>query len=230
PLVVVLHGLNGRPMQMLRYFFGGDRKDKDAEWEDRHWDVEGDEEELPPLDAFVVSPEGHGNAMYRELGEDDVLRVMEWAERNYPIDRDRVSITGPSMGGIGTAAIAFRHPDLFSSAAPLCGYHSYFVRRDVLGRPMRPWERVLAEERSNVEWAANGEHLPLWIVHGTQDLPVANSGVLIERYEQLHYDITHDHPNLGHNVWQPTYEELKGAKWLVGHTRVAHPRHVRFRT
>ena len=71
---------------------------------------------------------------------------------------------------------------------------------------MRPWERVLAEERSNAEWAANGEHLPLWIVHGTQDLPEANSGVLIDRYEQLHYDVTHDHPNLGHNVWQPTYE------------------------
>jgi predicted esterase len=168
--------------------------------------------------------------MYRELGEDDVMRVLDLVRRIYPIDPDRVSITGPSMGGIGTAAIAFRHPDVFSAAAPLCGYHSYFVRRDVLGRPMRPWERVLAEERSNVEWAVNGEHLPLWIVHGTQDLPEANSGVLIERYEQLHYDVKHDHPNLGHNVWQTTYEEMKGGKWLVSHARVAHPRHVRFRT
>ena len=68
-----------------------------------------------------------------------------------PIDRDRVTITGPSMGGIGAASVPLRHPDRFAAAAPLCGYHSYFVRRDVSGRPIRPWEHVVAEERSNVE-------------------------------------------------------------------------------
>jgi predicted esterase len=241
PLVVALHGMNGRAMAMLRWFFGGDAKGKEQDWEDRHWNTDGastvgsarstlDTEELPALDAFVVAPGGHGNAMYRDLGEDDVMRVLDWATRTYPIDLDRVTITGPSMGGIGTAAIAFRHPDRFAAAAPLCGYHSYFVRRDVQGRAMRPWERLLAEERSNVEWAANGENLPLWIVHGTKDLPEANSGVLIDRYEQLGYSVKHDHPDLGHNVWQTTYEGLKGATWLIGHKRVAHPRHLRFRT
>jgi len=239
PLVVALHGMNGRAMAMLRWFFGGDAKGKEQDWEDRHWTLDpahgaalvaGDDESLPSLDAFVIAPDGHGNAMYRDLGEDDVMRVLDWATRNYPIDLDRITITGPSMGGIGTAAIAFRHPDRFAAAAPLCGYHSYFVRRDVMGRPMRPWERVLAEERSNVEWAENGENLPLWIVHGTKDLPEANSGVLIDRYEQLGYSVKHDHPELGHNVWQTTYAGLKGAKWLVPHRLVAHPKHVLFRT
>jgi poly(3-hydroxybutyrate) depolymerase len=241
PLVVALHGMNGKAMAMLRWFFGGDVKGKEQDWEDRHWNVApaalaaggnatSDDEALPPLDAFVVAPSGHGNAMYRDLGEDDVMRVLDWATRSYPIDLDRVTITGPSMGGIGTAAIAFRHPDRFAAAAPLCGYHSYFVRRDVMGRAMRPWERVLAEERSNVEWAENGENLPLWIVHGTKDLPEANSGVLIDRYEQLGYSLKQDHPELGHNVWQTTYAGLQGAKWLLRHKRVAHPRHVLFRT
>ncbi len=258
PLIVALHGLNGRPMAMLRWFFGGDARGKDQDWEDRHWTVQPDPsrkdnrppadeaigpppplagpplvdpmDPLPSLDAFVVTPGGHGNAMYRELGEDDVLRVVEWARRAYPIDRDRITITGPSMGGIGTAAIAFRHPDLFAAAAPLCGYHSYFIRRDVMWHPIRPWEKLLAEERSNVDWADNGENLPLWIVHGTQDLPEANSGVLIDRYDELGYSVKHDHPNLGHNVWQLAYGPMKGAKWLLSNTRVAHPKHVRFRT
>ena len=53
------------------------------------------------------------------------------------------------------------------------------------GRPQRPWERFLAEERSNVMWAENGQHLPLFIVHGTEDKPEENSGVLIDRYEEL---------------------------------------------
>ncbi len=134
------------------------------------------------------------------------------------------------MGGIGAASIPLHHPGIFAAAEPLCGYHSYFVRRDIAGHPLRPWERILAEERSNAFWAVNGEHLPLYVVHGTLDLPEENSGVLIKRYEELGYDIVHEHPTLGHNVWQTTYEDLKGARWLLRRTRDPHPSHVRFRT
>lgn len=225
PLVVALHGLNGHPMAMLRWFFGADDPKKDQDWEDRHVGL------LPPLDAIVVTPNGHGNTMYRHLGQDDVMRAIEEVAALYPIDRSRITITGPSMGGIGAAALALRHPDTFAAAAPLCGYHSYFVRRDFIGRPLRPWEKSLAEERSNVFWAWNGKNLPLYVVHGTQDLPESNSGVLVERYESLKYNVIHEHPPLGHNVWQTTYEELKGAKWLLAQRPTnLHPTQIRFRT
>ncbi|MCL2450818.1 MAG: hypothetical protein FWD17_17890, partial [Polyangiaceae bacterium] len=115
-----------------------------------------------------------------------------------------------------------------AAAEPLCGYHSFFVRSD--GGGMRPWEHFLAETRSNVMWAENGQYIPLYIVHGTKDLPEENSGVLIDRYEELHFDVTHEHPELGHNVWQTTYEDLKGAHWLLDHRRPLHPRAVRFKT
>jgi len=225
PLVVALHGLNGKPMAMIRWAFGLDEKGKDQDWEDRHVPP------LPPLDAFVVAPHGHGNTMYRHLGQDDVVRAMDEVIATYPIDATRVTITGPSMGGIGAAALAFRYPDRFAAAEPLCGYHSYFVRRDIVGRPLRPWERFLAEERSNALWAWNGEKIPLYVVHGTQDLPESNSGVLIDRYGALKYSVIHEHPNLGHNVWQTTYEDLKGLRWLLGQRPLdLHPSHVRFRT
>ena len=116
------------------------------------------------------------------------------------------------MGGIGTAACALHHPARFAAAEPLCGYHSYFVRSDIGGRSLRPWEKFIAEQRSNVFWAENGMYLPLYVVHGTKDLPEENSGVLIDRYTELNYDVTHEHPELGHNVWQTTYEDLKGAQ------------------
>lgn len=224
PLVVALHGYDGRPMAMLRWFFGGDEPNKEQPWEERH--LQG----LPELDAFVVAPSGHGNTMYRDLGEDDVMRVIEEVTRLYPIDPARVTVTGPSMGGIGAAAVALHHPDVFAAAAPLCGYHSYFVRRDVKDRPIRPWERFLMEERSNALWADNGRTIPMWIVHGTRDLPEENSKVLIDRYEKLGFSIKHDHPDLGHNVWQWTYEGLKGARWLLGHARGKPPPTVRFRS
>jgi poly(3-hydroxybutyrate) depolymerase len=225
PLIVALHGLNGKPMAMLRYVFGGDDPKREHDWEDRHWS-----NALPPLEAFVITPNGHGNTMYRLLGLDDPMRVLDEITALYPIDATKVTVTGPSMGGIGSAALALRHPDRFAAAAPLCGYHSYFVRRDTAGKPWRPWERAIAEERSNALWAYNGKELPLLVVHGTMDLPEANSGVLIERYEALKYPIVHEHPQLGHNVWQTTYENLKGANWLTAKSRNLHPTHIRFRT
>jgi predicted esterase len=224
PLVVGLHGLNGTSMGVLRWMFGGDDTKRDQPWEDRHVG------QLPPFDGFVMTPFAHGNSLYRELGEVDVMHALTWAIDRFPIDRSRITITGPSMGGIGAAAIPLHHPHVFAGAAPLCGYHSAFVRSDIRGRSLRPWETYLAEERSNVFWAENGAHLPLWIVHGTQDLPEENSGVLIDRYEKLQYPIKHDHPEAGHNVWQQTYEDLRGLTWLSARRLDALPRHVRFKT
>jgi len=224
PLVVVLHGLNGLPMQMLRIFFGQDDPAHLAPWEDRHIGA------FAPLDAFVVAPSGFGNLSYREAGEEDVMALRDWAVAHLPIDQDRVYITGLSMGGTGTAHVALRHPDSFAAAAPLCGYHSYAFRSDISGRVLRPWEKVLSEYWSTVSWAENGLHLPLYVVHGKKDLPVKNSGVLIDRYHALGYPITDEHPDLGHNVWQSTYEGFKAFRWLDRHRRTAAPRRVELKT
>jgi hypothetical protein len=223
PLIVALHGMNGRPLEMIMWLFGHDDPQRDGNWEDRH-----PRRELEKLDAIVVAPDGHFNTMYRDMGEDDVMRVADWATATYPIDPGRVSITGPSMGGIGTAACALHYPDRFAAAEPLCGYHSYFIRGDMKG--MRPWEKFIAEERSNVLWAENGQYVPMYVVHGTKDLPEENSGVLIDRYNELHYSMKDEHPELGHNVWQTTYEDLKGAEWLLTNHRPLHPRSLRFKT
>lgn len=224
PLILVLHGLHGRPMTMLRYLFGGDDSSKTALQKDRSWD-----KSLPALDAYAIAPSGHADSTYRWLAEDESLRLVDWAKSVFPIDADKVTMTGASMGGIGAAAIPLHHPGVFAAAAPLCGYHSYFLRSDVTRFSKLPYERFQAEERSNVLWAENGHDLPMFIAHGTMDLPEANSGVLIDRYEELKYRIVHEHPNVGHNVWQPTYANLKGANWLTARTR-SHPSRLRFRS
>lgn len=225
PLIVALHGMNGHPMEMLMWLFGHDDPQHDGGWEDRH-----PRHDLEPLWAIVVAPDGHANTMYRDLGEEDVMEVTDWAMAHYPIDPSRVTITGPSMGGIGTAACALHHPDRFAGAEPLCGYHSYFIRGDIGSRWLHPWEHFIAEQRSNSLWAENGQYLPMYVVHGTKDLPVENSGVLVDRYDELHYSMKHEEPELGHNVWQTTYEDLNGARWLLGNRRPMHPRALRFKT
>ena len=224
PLVVVLHGLNGKPVSMLRWFFGYDHEGRDAEWEDRHGlDVE-------PIEGFVLSPNAHGNAMYRELGELDVVKLIDWAAGFYPIDPNRITITGASMGGTGTASIAFHYPDRFAAAEPLCGYHSYFIRKDVTGFGMWPWEKLLAEYRSPMLWAENGLYIPLYVWHGKRDYPAKNSGVLIDRYTALGYAIEHEHPDIGHDVWRKAYEGGLAFKWLSQKTRPEHKKRILFKT
>lgn len=224
PLVVALHGMNGKPMTMLRWIFGRDDPNQGGEWEDRHPGT------FPDYDALVVAPMAHYNSFYRYAGEEDVVAAMEWVRRMFPVDSRRISISGPSMGGTGTAWVAFRYAERFSAAAPLCGYHSYFIRGDMAGKKLRPWERLQAEERSTIYWAANGLHLPLYIVHGKRDLPEENSGVLIDRYKNLGYSLLEEHPDEGHNVWQPTYEGLKGLRWLTSFARPQDPSRVVLRS
>ncbi len=225
PLYVGLHGMNGGPMAMLRIFFGGDDQGQTMAQLDRGMGP------VAPLDAFVIAPHAHGNAMYRQLGEQEVLDAIAWARARWPsIDPDRVYVTGFSLGGIGAASIPLHHPHVFAAAQPLCGYHSYFVRRDVAGRPRRPWEQYLLEDRSNTSWVDKGARLPMWIVHGTKDLPEHNSGVLIEAYEKRKFPLVHDHPDLGHDVWGWAYDARKHVEWFSQKKRVAHPKHVRFRT
>ncbi|HMI89545.1 MAG TPA: prolyl oligopeptidase family serine peptidase [Polyangiaceae bacterium] len=224
PLIVILHGLNGRPNSMMGHFFGHDDDNRDPEWEDRH------PGEVEPIEAFVLSPNGHGNAMYRELGESDVVRAVDWAASFYPIDKNRITISGASMGGTGSASIAFRYPDRYAAAEPLCGYHSYLIRGDIVGRGLRSWEKLLVEQRSNTHWADNGLYMPLYIWHGRRDYPEKNSGVLIDRYKALGYNVEHEHPWIGHNVWTKAYEALGGYKWLSQQTRPEHKKRVLFKT
>lgn len=225
PLYVGLHGMNGGPMSMVRVFFGGDDEKKSM------GELERTVGPITPIDAFVIAPHAHGNTMYRQLGEEEVMDTIAWARARWPqIDPDRVYITGFSMGGIGAASIPLHHPDTFAAAQPLCGYHSYFIRRDVAGRPKRPWEQYLLEDRSNISWIDNGARLPLWIIHGKNDLPEENSGVLIDAYEKKGFSIKHDHPDLGHDVWGFAYDKLQQVGWFSGKKRNAHPRQVRFRT
>ena len=220
PLVVALHGLNGLPMQMLRIFFGKDHPTRRSGWEDRHVPAVGG------IDAYVVAPSGFGNISYREFGEADVMYLVRWMKETFPIDADRVYITGPSMGGTGAASVGLRYADQFASILSLCGYHSYSLRRDMSHRKLRWWDKALGSYWSTVSWADNGRNLPLYIVHGTKDLPVENSGVLIDRYKQLGYRITSEHPDTGHNVWQQTYEGGKGYRWMAAHRRDTQPKHV----
>jgi poly(3-hydroxybutyrate) depolymerase len=223
PLVVGLHGLHGGAHRMLPVLVGLYDESENRTHAERH---------LPPMPdtaALLLAPYGYGDAGYRQQGEVDVMAAVDAVAASYAVNPDRVYLTGLSMGGIGAAGVAFHHPDRFAAIAPLCGYHSYFVRSDTR-TVRRPWEVFLMELRSNASYAENGLHLPMYLVHGTLDRPTANSQVLVDRYAALHYEAEVEWPTLGHNVWSQTYADGRIIPHFLQHQRDPAPRHVRFRT
>jgi poly(3-hydroxybutyrate) depolymerase len=213
PLVVLLHGYDGSPETVMRAFL--DRDGRSAH---------------PAVDGFVLAPYAHGNSFYRGPGEQAVMAALDWMTHNYPIDPQRVSITGVSMGGTGAAQLALRYAYRFAAAAPLCGYHSFFVRRDLANVALRPWERDRMHHWSPASIAPNGRHLPMYVAHGTRDLPLDNSRVLVAAYRRLGYSMFDEWPETGHAVWKQTYAGARMWSWLSRHRRDPDPERVTLRT
>ena len=69
--------------------------------------------------AIIVSPDAPGRSWASETSERGVMAVVDWVLERYAVDRERVLVTGFSMGGRGTWYIASRHADLFTAAIPM---------------------------------------------------------------------------------------------------------------
>lgn len=192
PLFIALHGTGG---DQNKYFghptYGDGIYKKEAE----------------ARGIAVVCPHGRGTTEYRGIGENDVLVVVEEVCRRFLIDRDRIVLSGQSMGGTGTTYLCCRYPDLFAAGVPLASTYGHLA---------------LVE---------NLRHVPMLYVQGEKDWPVyAQDGPIpiSRRMEELGYNgrlwIV---PGAGHN----TMKTSTGAvlDWAVEQRRVKHPPRVTFR-
>ena len=225
PLVVVAHGLNRAPEHALATAVGEAPDDKyTLDYALRH---------LPPVPDFrsiVVAPFAYESAGARPVGEEDVLRVIDEVSAVYDVDPRRVSMTGVSLGGTAAFVVPLHHPDRFSVAAPLCGYPNLATYANVRGVAHAAWEDALIAKRYIANYAENGVHLPLRIVHGGLDAP-ARSAVVAERYRALRYRYAFDiQDDLDHNVWDYAYEDAKFLQSLTWYRRPEAPKRIRFVT
>lgn len=105
-------------------------------------------------------------------------RFLKEIMNTYPVNKNRVYLTGISMGGHGAWALGCDFPHYFAAIAPLCG----------AGRP---------------EKAARLKHLPVWAFHGQKDdvVPVEGSLRMIEAIEACGGSVQSTiYPDLGHNI------------------------------
>ena len=71
--------------------------------------------------AVMVAPDVPDGSWATERSERAVLALIEDVASRFPIDRDRVLVTGFSMGGRGTWYLAARHPEIFTGAIVMAG-------------------------------------------------------------------------------------------------------------
>jgi len=130
----------------------------------------------------------------------DVDTLSAWTDellKTMPVDRNRIYLTGLSMGGFGTWDLAVHRPDLFAAIVPICGR----------GQPSQ---------------AARLRNLPVWAFHGEKDTVVP----LRETLEMVNalYEVGNNarltvYPDTGHNSWTETYNNPQVYEWLLGHEK-----------
>jgi pimeloyl-ACP methyl ester carboxylesterase len=129
--------------------------------------------------AFVVCPTNRRpyGFDWQDWGRIDALEVLNVVKENFPIDPDRVVLTGHSMGGHGTWHIGLAHPDLFAALGPEAGWPSFplyvpnFLQRSaIFTEPAKLSIREMAARPDNAPaFLENALNLPVFILHGGDD-------------------------------------------------------------
>jgi predicted peptidase len=102
--------------------------------------------------------------VFQGYGEVDVFEAIEAAATRYPIDRDRISVLGASMGGAGTWYLGSHNPDRFAAIAPFRGYNDYryWSRPGGMTFALLPWKDVFWQARSAIFILENLRHVGIW--------------------------------------------------------------------
>ena len=60
------------------------------------------------------------NTSYANLLASDLFDLLADLQKRFPVDPDRIYLTGVSMGGSAVLRLALTHPDLWAAVAPVC--------------------------------------------------------------------------------------------------------------
>ena len=143
---------------------------------------------------IVVSPQCPNGESW-ELFE--LMALLDDIGEKYKVDQDRIYLTGLSMGGFGTWALAAHAPNRFAAIAPICGG----------GDPSRT-KRIA--------------HIPAWVFHGAKDreVSVAMSQKMVEALKKNGGNVKFTiYPKAGHDAWTETYANPQLYEWLLQQKR-----------
>ncbi len=129
---------------------------------------------------------------------EQLIKLLDHVESKLNIDRQRIYVTGLSMGGYGTWRLAAAYPDRFAAAVPICGG----------GKPEK-----LAHALTRV---------PIWAFHGAKDttVPLKEGQQMVDAVQRAGGDVRFTvYPEATHDSWTATYNNQQVYDWLLAHRR-----------
>jgi len=215
PLVVFLHGAWSNHRLGLRRAFGQGNSQGTDFIKPGNVPVENDLEatryfpSLKDVDYIVAAPLARGTAGYQGIPEQDVYEMLDDLKSRFPIDEDRIYLTGLSMGGGGTVWLGLTRPDIWAAIAPCC--------------PAPP--------DGSSDLACNTSNLPVHLFVGDKDFLYKTAlewKTLFEANSPMFNYI--EYPGIGHNSWEYAYKDGFIFEWFSQFKRDLFPSHVKFAT
>jgi predicted peptidase len=143
--------------------------------------------------CIVVSPQSARGGWNVDL----LAALLDDIASKYRVDKDRVYLTGLSMGGFGTWSLAAAHPERFAAIVPICG-------------------------GGNPSDAARLKDLPIWVFHGAKDptVPPKRSEDMVKALKEAGSNVKFTvYPDAGHDSWTATYDDPELYRWLFAQKR-----------
>jgi predicted esterase len=128
---------------------------------------------------------------------DNLYHLLVYIKQKYRVEGSRIYLTGLSMGGFGTWALAMRHPEEFAAILPICGG----------GDTTDAWKL---------------RHTPIWCFHGAldQSVPVARDEQMVNAVRQYNPSARFTvYPDADHNSWERTYNNDSVYEWMLAQTK-----------
>jgi predicted esterase len=161
PMMIALHGGSANGNLFLGVVLGNNMNWK--EYPIHLWD---DFPARVAPDFIVVAPDGFGQVMWRFMGEQDVLDVLDDVKKHYHLDEDRVVLSGLSNGGVGAYNMGMRHASRFSVVQAIAGAPSWL---QYAGGQIPQAQRLAMEPLSGMQLAENCVNTDFRYYHGHLD-------------------------------------------------------------
>lgn len=161
PLMIVLHGGSSNGNLFLGVVLGNN-----MDWLRYSQFLYDDFTPRWTPDWIVVAPDGVGQLIWRWMGEQDVLEVIDDVTRHYRVDENRIVLGGLSNGGMGAYSIGTRHAWRFSAVQAMAGAPSWIQYTG--GRPTEI-DLTTMRRYSGMDLIENTENTDFRYYHGTVD-------------------------------------------------------------
>jgi hypothetical protein len=185
-------------------------------------------------DRVIATPLGRGwKGWYSSYSERDVLDVLADVEANYPIDTDRVIMSGYSMGGYGAMQLAALHPDLFAGVINWVGWTGDFFNGTLLAGAFFNTGSNGGANLNAIDLLGSLRHVPIVSLYSGADelVPVASALGARQRLADLGVpSIFYLHPAAEHLTYAVLDDWTKESNDSANDVLVHDPAHITYRT